>query len=128
VDKWLKQEAPESFDPARMTFEDLAKVFEKKKLVKAKYVNGRKVAGRRELSAPKAWLASLLEYFGKKKLAGSDRERRFPGTNRSYSRLRAIAGSTLLAAKAGKTHANRAPTTSTSAAPISVSGSDPLTP
>jgi IS1 family transposase len=52
-----------------MTFEDLAKVFEKKKLVKAKYVNGRKVSGRRDLSAPKAWLASLREYFGKKKLA-----------------------------------------------------------
>jgi hypothetical protein len=28
-----------------MTFEDLAKVFEKKKLVKDKYVNGRKVSG-----------------------------------------------------------------------------------
>jgi hypothetical protein len=66
---WLKQEEPESLDPLRMTFEDLAKVFEKKKLVKAKYVNGRKVSGRRDLSAPKAWLASLREYFGKKKLA-----------------------------------------------------------
>ena len=70
ADKWLKLEAPESLDPLRMTFEDLAKVFEKKKLVKAKYVNGRKVSGRRDLSAPKAWLASLREYFGKKKLAG----------------------------------------------------------
>lgn len=69
ADKWLKQEAPESLDPARMTFEDLAKIFETKKLVKAKYINGRKVAGRRDLSAPKAWLASLREYFGKKKLA-----------------------------------------------------------
>lgn len=70
ADKWLKQEAPESLDPLRMTFEDLSKVFEKKKLVKAKYVNGRKVSGRRDLSAPKAWMASLREYFGKKKLIG----------------------------------------------------------
>ena len=54
ADNWLKLEAPESLDPLRMTFEDLAKVFEKKKLVKAKYVNGRKVSGRRDLSAPKA--------------------------------------------------------------------------
>jgi integrase len=52
-----------------MTFDDLAKVFETKKLVKAKYVNGRKVSGRRDLSALKAWLANLREYFGKRKLA-----------------------------------------------------------
>jgi hypothetical protein len=37
-------------------------------LIEAKYVNGRKVLGRRELSAPNSWLASLREYFGKKKL------------------------------------------------------------
>jgi hypothetical protein len=69
ADKWLRQEAPESLDPLRMTFEDLAKIFEKKKLVKAKYVNGRKISGRRDLSAPKALLASLREYFRKRKLA-----------------------------------------------------------
>jgi integrase len=68
ADRWLAAEAPESLDPARMTFEDLAKVFEKKKLTKAKYVNGRKVSGRRDLSAPTAWLNSLREYFGKKRL------------------------------------------------------------
>jgi len=47
----LSQEAPESLDPFRMTFDELAKVFETKKLVKAKYVNGRKVSGRRATSA-----------------------------------------------------------------------------
>jgi integrase len=69
ADKWLKEEAPESLDPSKITFEDLAKIFEQKRLVKAKYANGRKILGRRALRAPKTWLASLSEYFGKKKLA-----------------------------------------------------------
>jgi integrase len=69
ADKWLREEAPETLDPSKITFEDLAKVFETKKLVKAKYVNGRKALGRRDLSAPKSWLASLREYFGNKRLA-----------------------------------------------------------
>jgi integrase len=68
ADKWLKEEAPESFDPSKITFDDLTKIFEKKKLVKAKYVNGRKISGRRSLGAPKTWMASLREYFGKKRL------------------------------------------------------------
>jgi len=68
ADKWLREEAPESLDPSKLTFEDLAVIFEQKKLIKAKYVNGRNILGRRELGPPKAWLASLREYFGKKKL------------------------------------------------------------
>jgi integrase len=70
ADKWVRDEAPETIDPSKITFEDLAAIFEKKKLVEAKYINGRKVTGRRELGAPKTWLASLRQYFGKKKLAG----------------------------------------------------------
>lgn len=65
ADDWLKAEAPESLDPLRMTFEDLAKIFDKKELVEAKYVGGKKVSGYRDLSAPKAWLASLKEFFGR---------------------------------------------------------------
>jgi integrase len=69
ADRWIRQEAPQNLDPSKITFEDLALIFEQKKLIKAKYVNGRKVSGRRELTAPRAWLASLREYFGKKRLA-----------------------------------------------------------
>jgi integrase len=70
ADNWIQEEAPESLDPSKITFEDLTKIFEAKKLIQAKYVNGHKILGRRGLSAPKAWLASLREYFGKKKLVG----------------------------------------------------------
>src|SRR5262245_13876670 len=69
ADKWLREEAPETFDPLKMTFEDLAKIFEAKKLIKAKYVNGRKVAGLRNPAMSKTRLTSLREYFGKKKLS-----------------------------------------------------------
>lgn len=70
ADRWIAQEAPESLDPARMTFEDLAKIYEKKKMIPAKYVAGTKVAGRRSLRhGPRTWLANFRAYFGKKKLA-----------------------------------------------------------
>ena len=36
--------------------------------IPAEYIGEKKVAGRRELRAPKAWLKSLTEHFGKKRL------------------------------------------------------------
>jgi integrase len=68
ADEWIQNEAPESLDPAQMTFDDLAKIFETKKLIPAEYVAGVKVAGRRELSSPKGWLTDLKDFFKKKKI------------------------------------------------------------
>jgi len=75
-----KTEAREKLDELRaeikskthvkeITFAALADDFEKTRLIEARYVGEKKVAGRRELSAPKAWLARLRDHFGKYKLA-----------------------------------------------------------
>lgn len=68
ADEWVENEAPGSIDPAKMTFDDLAKIFEAKSLIPAEYLDGVKVAGRRSLSVPRAWLAGFREYFKKKKI------------------------------------------------------------
>jgi hypothetical protein len=51
-----------------MTFADLARVYKEEKLVPAVYVGEKKIAGRRELSAPEAWLMQLRYHFGAMKL------------------------------------------------------------
>lgn len=63
ADEWIQNEAPESIDPAQMTFDDLAKIYENKKLIPTEYVNGTKVAGRRELTSPRGWPADLKSFF-----------------------------------------------------------------
>ena len=68
AEEWVQAEAPGSMDPFKMTFDDLAIIFEKKSLIPAEYLNGVKVAGRRSLKAPIGWLANFREFFGKKKL------------------------------------------------------------
>jgi integrase len=60
ADEWLEKEAPESVDPYKITLADLAKIYKKKKMVDAKYINGRKVSGRRSLEAPRSWLADII--------------------------------------------------------------------
>lgn len=57
-----------SINADKSTFAHLAEKFRKEKLVDAVYVGERKLAGRRELSAPDAWLKQLLFYFGPAKL------------------------------------------------------------
>lgn len=57
-----------SIPAERMTFADLAKEYEENELIPAQYIGEKKVAGRRDLRAPKAWLKSLTEHFGKKRL------------------------------------------------------------
>jgi len=51
-----------------MTFADLARVYKEEKLIPAVYVGEKKIAGRRELSAPEAWLMQLRYHFGEMKL------------------------------------------------------------
>ncbi len=57
-----------SINADKSNFSYLAEKFKKEKLVDAVYVGERKLAGRRELSAPDAWLKQLLFYFGSAKL------------------------------------------------------------
>jgi len=57
-----------SINADKSTFAHLAEKFKKEKLVDAVYVGERKLAGRRELSAPDAWLKQILFYFGSAKL------------------------------------------------------------
>lgn len=52
----------------RMTFADLAKEYAENELIPAQYIGEKKVAGRRDLRAPKTWLKSLTEHFGEKRL------------------------------------------------------------
>ncbi len=49
-----------SINADKSNFSYLAEKFKKEKLVDAVYVGERKLAGRRELSAPDAWLKQLL--------------------------------------------------------------------
>ncbi|MCI0665684.1 MAG: hypothetical protein L0220_31905 [Acidobacteria bacterium] len=58
-----------SIPTERMTFADLAKEFEERELIPAQYIGEKKVSGRRDLKAPKSWLKSLTEHFGKKKIS-----------------------------------------------------------
>jgi len=67
VDK-LEENGAMSIPAERMTFTDLAKKYEENELIPAEYIGEKKVAGRRELRAPKAWLKSLTNHFGKKRL------------------------------------------------------------
>jgi len=65
----FENQGPESIPKERMTFADLAKEYEDRELIPAQYIGEKKVAGRRALTGPKAWLKSLTEHFGKKKLS-----------------------------------------------------------
>src|SRR5262245_36331141 len=64
----LEKDGAESFEGDRMKFAFLARKFSKEKLIPAVYVKDRKIAGRRELSAPRTWLRQLEYYFGDMKL------------------------------------------------------------
>ncbi|NOT62313.1 MAG: hypothetical protein HOP19_19060 [Acidobacteria bacterium] len=56
------------FTRADPTFEQLAERYHETRLIPAEYVDGKKVAGHRELSPLLAYLKSLKAYFGKKKI------------------------------------------------------------
>lgn len=52
----------------RMTFRELAEHYKKRKLIPAKYINDRKIAGLRSLQTPIGFLNTLIKYLGAKKI------------------------------------------------------------
>ena len=64
-----EQKGEVSVEPGKMTFAELAERFKKERLIPAQYAGEKKVAGRRDLNAPKAFLKALTEHFGRRKLA-----------------------------------------------------------
>jgi hypothetical protein len=65
----IEDEGTTSIPTDRMTFAELAKEYEENELIRAEYIGEKKVAGRRDLRSSKAWLKSLTEHFGKKRLS-----------------------------------------------------------
>lgn len=64
----LEKDGAESFAADRSTFAFLALKFKKEKLVPAVYVGETKIAGRRHLASPEAWLNQLRLFFDEYKL------------------------------------------------------------
>ncbi len=64
----LEKDGVELFEGDRTRFAFLARKFREEKLIPAVYVGDKKIAGRRELTAPRAWLLQLEYYFGAMKL------------------------------------------------------------
>jgi integrase len=64
----LEKHGPAALDSHHMTFGDLATQYEKVKLFKAEYVNGRKIAGVRSLLPAKSALTALVAHFGRKQI------------------------------------------------------------
>ena len=64
----LDKDGPESFVRDRTRFAFLVRKFREEKLIPAVYVGDKKIAGSRELSAPRSWLLQLEYYFGAMKL------------------------------------------------------------
>lgn len=57
-----------ALDSHRMTFRDLASIYEKQKLVPAVIVDGRKVAGLRSYRSARRFLVPLVAHFGRKQI------------------------------------------------------------
>jgi integrase len=64
----IEDDGATSIPVDRMTFAELAKEYEQNELIPAEYIGEKKVAGRRDLRSSKAWLKSLTEHFGKRRL------------------------------------------------------------
>lgn len=63
------EKRPAALTSETITFERLAEEFKLRRLVAARYVGDRKIAGRRELSAPTTWFNRAKEYFGSRRLS-----------------------------------------------------------
>ena len=64
----LQKHGQIALDTQKMTFGDLAKQYELKKLFKAEYVDGRKVAGVRSLLSAKSALKALVAHFSRRQI------------------------------------------------------------
>jgi integrase len=56
------------FDGDRLTFRELAKDYEEKRLQPAQYKGERKISGRRSYLSPRAYLRILVDHFGPKRI------------------------------------------------------------
>ncbi len=64
----LKMHGGKTVDAAKMTFAQLAKRYEETRLVPAKIINGRKIAGVKSLQPAQSALRALVEGFGERRL------------------------------------------------------------
>jgi integrase len=64
----IKTNGPVAVTAARMTFAQAAVEYEKARLIPARYVGDRKVAGLRSLDTPKRSLQTLIAHFGDRRL------------------------------------------------------------
>ena len=64
----LDNQGEQAIDGDRLTFRDLATVYEERKLVPAEYHGDRKIRGLRSYRTPRAHLRILIEYFGSKRI------------------------------------------------------------
>ncbi len=62
----LTQHGKPILDADHLTFADVAREYEELKLVEPRYVDGQKVAGLRTYQVQKLYLATLVDYFGRK--------------------------------------------------------------
>lgn len=61
----LEDEGQKSFDVANLRFNDLANYYDEKFLIEAQFVDGKKIAGLRDVGRAKGFLVHFREYFGK---------------------------------------------------------------
>ncbi|HVF49687.1 MAG TPA: site-specific integrase [Pyrinomonadaceae bacterium] len=64
----LDDEGSRVVDFSQLTFNDLADFYEEKYLHEARYVNGQKISGLRDVARPKELLKHFRAFFGRKKL------------------------------------------------------------
>lgn len=64
----FENEGERAIEGDRMTFDELANIYRERKLIPAKYVDGRKVAGLRSFEAPRGFLKTLVAHFGRKRI------------------------------------------------------------
>ncbi len=60
----FKDYGQQTIDSSRMTFRQLAEIYEAQKLIPAEYIGERKVLGLRSFSTPQMFLRKLVEHFG----------------------------------------------------------------
>lgn len=64
----LDDEGSKGVDFSQLTFNDLADFYEEKYLHEARYINGQKISGLRDVARPKELLKHFRAFFGRKKL------------------------------------------------------------
>lgn len=68
MEREFRDHGQQTIDATRMTFRQLAEIYEKARLQPAEYKGDRKIAGRRSYKAPQGYLRTLNAYFGSKRI------------------------------------------------------------